>query len=122
MRESSFQDKALEYLNGLLYCKAENVSGNARQSGRPDINACYRGLMLKIELKTTDDAYQASKKQTLELRRWYNAGAVVGVIYSMTALKQLIHDLSYGQEEIYKVLPEDHGCESWYRIPKRYEL
>ena len=52
--EASIQSDILDYLNSLPKSKAENVSGNAQQSGRADINACVKGLMFKIEVKTED--------------------------------------------------------------------
>lgn len=113
--ESSFQSSVLDYLNKLPGCKAENVSGNASQSGRPDINGCFRGRMFKLELKTPDHKYQPSKKQKLELRRWKNAGCVVGVIYNMDMVRELFSlDWSYParvEEHPYK------GCVSWFEIP-----
>lgn len=88
-RESSFQSTVLEYLNSLPGCRAENVSGNASQSGRPDITGCYKGRMFKLELKVPEHNSTASRKQGLELRRWKNAGCVTGVIYTMEAIKHL---------------------------------
>ena len=114
--ESNFQSQVLQYLNSLPNCKAENVSGNAMQSGRPDINGCFRGRMFKLELKTPDYGYQASKKQRLELRKWKNVGCVVGVIYSMKMLYRLF---SFPWEEYpgYDELEEDNHCLSWFDIP-----
>lgn len=114
--ENCFQSSVLKYLNQLLGCKAENVSGNASQSGRPDINGCFCGRMFKLELKTTDHRYQASKKQNLELRKWKNAGCVVGVIYSMDMIYRLFSfdwEMYVGYEE--KI--ERNNCLSWFDIP-----
>lgn len=113
--ESNFQSTVLKYLNSLPGCKAENVSGNANQSGRPDITGCYRGRMFKIELKTPDNKNKASKKQYLELRKWKNAGCVIAVIYDMETLKQLFtldwsKSLSFQGKSV-------NGCSSWYVIP-----
>lgn len=117
--ESTFQDQALTYLNSLPGCRAENVSGNASQSGRPDINGCFRGRMFKLELKTPDHKNKASKKQRLELRRWKNAGCAVGVIYSMETLK-LLFSLDWEKPNrwahVIEVV-ENNGCISWYEIP-----
>lgn len=90
MLESSIQDKVLDYLNSLPDCVAENVSGNARQSGRADINGCYRGKCFKIELKSRDTGYKPSKKQLRYLQRWRNAGAIAGVCYSLDEVKELL--------------------------------
>lgn len=117
--EKNFQTEALKYLNGLPHCKAENVSGNAKQSGRPDINGCYCGRMFKIELKAPDNKNSASKKQSYELQRWHRAGAAVGVIYSMETLKDMMAAM-----ELYRgvknhasyEVQELNGCTSWYTI------
>lgn len=114
--ERSFQSSVLNYLNQLPGCKAENVSGNASQSGRPDINGCFQGRMFKLELKTPDHRYKASKKQTLELRRWKNAGCVVGVIYSMGMIYRLF-SLDWEEYPGYHEKVEDNNCLSWFDIP-----
>ena len=114
--ESTFQSRVLSYLNSLPGCKAENVSGNAMQSGRPDITGCFWGRMFKLELKTPDNRYKASKKQNLELRRWKNVGCVIGVIYSMDILYQLFSwDWDKRPGRIEKA--EANNCLSWYEIP-----
>ncbi len=117
--EKSFQAEALKYLNSLPGCRAENVSGNAKQSGRPDINGCYHGRMFKIELKVPDNKNLASKKQNYELQRWFRAGAAVGVIYSMDSLKEMIGMLelfAYRVENRRYEVYELNGCTSWYKI------
>lgn len=113
--ESNFQSSVLDYLNKLPGCKAENVSGNASQSGRPDINGCFRGRMFKLELKTPDHKYQPSKKQELELRKWKNAGCVVGVVYNMDMVREL-----FSLDWSHPARVEEHphkGCVSWFEIP-----
>ena len=116
--DSSFQSTVLKYLNSLPGCRAENVSGNANQSGRPDINGCYRGRMFKIELKTPDNKNQATKKQHLELRKWKNAGCAVAVIYDMALLKDMFsHD--WDEYEQLQGQAYDNGCLSWYEIPRK---
>ena len=114
--ESSFQSTVLKYLNSLPGCKAENVSGNANQSGRPDINGCYKGRMFKIELKTPDNKNEATKKQSLELRKWKNVGCAVAVIYDMDMLKEMFSFdwCFFEQAHGDKV---ENGCHSWYSIP-----
>ena len=117
-RESNLQSSVLEYLNKLPGCVAENVSGDSHQSGRPDINGCYKGRMFKIELKTPDDKNTTSLKQNLELRRWKRAGCVVGVIYSMNALRWMFRQdwtTLYGMS---LCLAEANGCTSQFSVPK----
>ena len=108
--EKSFQSSALEYLNSLPGCKAENVSGNANQSGRPDITGCYNGRMFKIELKSLDTGYQPSKKQKLELRKWKNVGCAVGVIYSLEFLKY-VFEKPWCDDESIRI---DDTNQSWF--------
>lgn len=120
-RESNFQANALEYLNSIPGCKAENVSGNAHQSGRPDITGCYEGRMFKIELKSPDNGYEANQKQRLELRKWKSVGCSVGIIYSMTTLKEFISDLKgapklVSENFLHVESPESNGCISEYTI------
>jgi hypothetical protein len=114
--ESSFQSSVLEYLNGIPGCKAENVSGNASQSGRPDINGCYKGRMFKLELKIPDHRYKASKKQELELRKWKNAGCVIGVFYSMEAVKDLFK-WHWDGAAFKRTIAEENECVSWFELP-----
>lgn len=118
--EKNFQSSVLEYLNGLPGCRAENVSGNASQSGRPDINGCFNGRMFKLELKTTDNRYKPSKKQKLELRRWKNAGCVVGVVYTMEVVCKLFEETNWNMQYNYTFEKTEIGdCVSWFTIPKR---
>ena len=116
--ESNFQSTVLKYLNSLPGCRAENVSGNANQSGRPDINGCYQGRMFKIELKTPDNKNETTKKQRLELRRWMNAGCAVAVAYDMEFIREL-----FSQDwDSYQQLQGDkfsEDCHSWYIVPPR---
>lgn len=111
--EANFQTTVLKYLNSLPGCKAENVSGNANQSGRPDINGCYKGRAFKLELKSDTTGYKASNKQKIELRRWKNSGCVVGVIHSMRALRYLFETSNWIKGIQYFELEEG----SWFTIP-----
>lgn len=90
MLESALQTKVLNYLNSLHGCIAENVSGNASQSGRPDINGCLYGRCFRIELKSPDTGYKPSKKQLFNLKKWEKAGAITGVCRSLEEVKALL--------------------------------
>lgn len=90
MAERNIQSRVLKYLNSLPKCVAENVSGNASQSGRSDINCCYKGHCIKIELKDPKTGYKPTQQQLLYLRRWELAGATVGVCYSLEEVKNLL--------------------------------
>lgn len=96
--ETSIQSDILDYINSLPKGRAENVSGNAQQSGRADINACINGRTFKIEVKTEDTAYGrkgASTKQRLYLEKWARAGAVSCVVYSVNDVKYLMQRFGY---------------------------
>ena len=93
MAEGSLQSKVLDYLNSLPKCRAENVSGNASQSGRADINACYKGRCLKIELKDPQTGYKPTQQQLLYLKKWAAAGAKTGVCYSLEEVKLLLEEI-----------------------------
>lgn len=100
--EKSIQSAVLQYLNSLPGCMAENVSGNASQSGRADINACYKGYCLKIELKDPKNKhYGVSRQQKLYLEKWKRAGAITRVCYSLDDVKMLIQKVEgYKHNEI----------------------
>lgn len=91
--ESSIQSDILDYINKLPNGRAENVSGNAQQSGRADINACIGGRAFKIEVKTEDTAYGrkgATTKQRLYLEKWARAGAISCVVYNVDDVRYMI--------------------------------
>lgn len=75
MNESAIQSKIITWINAQPGCIAENVRGNATQSGRADINACIKGRCVKIEVKRPDSSYDTTSKQELYLKRWKRAGA-----------------------------------------------
>ena len=93
MGETALQTAVLKYLNSLPECIAENVSGNASQSGRADINACYKGRCIKIELKDEDTGYEPTKQQLHYLDKWNAAGALTAVCYSLSDVKNFIEEL-----------------------------
>ena len=110
--ESSLQTRVLKYLNGLHGCIAENVSGNAMQSGRADINGCYRGRCFRIEVKIPDHKNTASTKQLLNIRKWQNAGALTVVAYSLKFIKSLFTENGICIDE-YVSYQEENGCVSF---------
>lgn len=96
--ETSIQDNLLDYINALPQGTAENVNGNAKQSGRADINACIQGKCFKIEVKTEDTSYGragATTKQRLYLEKWARAGAISCVVYSVDDLKYILQKLGF---------------------------
>lgn len=89
--EKQIQSRIIDYLNSLPECICENVQGTAYASGRPDLNACYKGRLLRIEVKTPDHGNKATVVQEENLKRWAKAGAVSVVVYSLDEVKALVN-------------------------------
>lgn len=102
--EKSITNSILMYLNHLPECSAEKLQGNAISSGRPDINACYRGRTLRIEVKTPDNSYGITQKQEANLKKWGKSGAVSIVAYSVQDMKDFIRRI-------------DAECYGFYQTP-----
>lgn len=114
--ESSITRSVMAYMNSLPGCIAEKVKGSSSSSGRADINACYKGRSIRIEMKTPDHKNTASKKQEHNLEKWYKAGSVVMVAYSLKSVKKALFLIDEGETgEFYRF--EENGCKSWVRIP-----
>ena len=89
-REISIVESIIKYINGLPNGVAEKVQGTLRSSGKSDINACINGRCVRLEVKTADHGNKASKKQSINLRRWSAAGAICAVVYSLEEVKKLL--------------------------------
>lgn len=89
-KENVIVAEILRYLNNLNRSVAEKVQGTALSSGKADINACYKGRTLRIEVKTPDHGNKASKKQEMNLKRWEAAGAYCCVAYNLDDVKSVI--------------------------------
>lgn len=91
--ESTIVNSILKYLNEEVDgCIAEKVHGNRYQKGRPDINGCWKGRCFRIEVKTPDNGYKATKLQLLNLKNWKSAGAITMVAYSLADVRAVIHN------------------------------
>lgn len=99
MREGSIQSKILDYMNSIPHCMAENVSGNAMQSGRSDISACYKGVALKLEVKGGTEGYGATAQQKLYLKMWRAAGAKTAVVESVADVKKIMTLIDEGRAD-----------------------
>ena len=98
-REISIVNKIITYINSLPHGTAEKVQGTSRSSGKADINACINGQAIRIEVKTIDHGNKASKKQSINLKRWSAAGAVCGVVYSLEELIDLLEEYNVQTED-----------------------
>lgn len=114
--EKSITNSIIKYLNSLPDCRAEKVQGGATASGRADINACYRGRTIRIEVKTPDHKNRTSEKQKHNLDKWAKAGAVVMTMYNLDAVKAALWYINHGRTGVF-VMVDDYGCESKLWIP-----
>ena len=92
-REDTIVESILTYINSLPYGVAEKVHGSAMGSGKADINACYKGVSLRLEVKTPDHGNKPSKKQKMNLRRWAAAGARCTTVYSLKEVIQILDEI-----------------------------
>lgn len=92
VREISIVESILSYINSLPTGTAEKVQGTSHSSGKADINACIHGHCIRLEVKTSDHGNKASKKQSINLKRWAAAGAICGVVYSLQEVKELLEE------------------------------
>ena len=91
--ETSITERILKYLNEEIECcVAEKVAGNAFTKDRPDINACWKGLAVRIEVKSPDHDNKPTKGQLLDLKKWKRAGALTMVAYSLLDVKKVINN------------------------------
>lgn len=122
--ESTIQENLIDYINSLPVSSAENVSGNAKQSGRADINACIHGRAFKIEVKTEDTEYGrkgASTKQRLYLEKWARAGAVSCVVYSVDDFRYMYYRM-IGDAHLYHAMRHElklSGRGKWYDVQNK---
>lgn len=114
--ESSITSSVIKYLNSLPGCRAEKLKGSSTASGRADINACYRGRCIRIEMKTPDNRNTASKKQNHNLDKWYRAGAITMVAYSLESVKRAVSIINENDFGEFRRI-EENGCVSWVKIP-----
>lgn len=113
--ESSITTSILKYLNSLPNCIAEKVKGDSTSSGRADINGCFQGQSFRIEIKTPDNKNVASKKQKINLRKWYNAGSTVFVTYTLQFVQAVIPNIISQKEAFNICQQEQNGCRSFAR-------
>lgn len=126
--ETTIQSDIIDYINSLPQGRAENVSGNAQQSGRADINACIEGRAFKIEVKTEDTEYGrqgATTKQRLYLEKWARAGAFSCVVYSVDEVRLVLLLCGFGAlaNETYTALTKKKlqlsGRGKWYDVQNK---
>ena len=74
MKETAITAKLVKKLNAIPRCFARKRHGGAFSSGDPDIQVCYKGLTILIEVKVL--VGELSELQAVMMQRWQDAGAV----------------------------------------------
>jgi len=86
--EKSIVAGILKYLNGIEGCHAVKTHGSAFSGGQPDVDVCFHGQTIKLEVKRPGK--KATVLQEAVLEQWKAAGAVVGVVTSVDEVKEII--------------------------------
>lgn len=98
--EKSIVTGILKFLNSLPVCHARKVAGTDNQAGEPDIDACYHGQTLKLEVKRPKPfGNDGTKLQLATLEKWKAAGAIAGIVRSVDDVKAIIQELDNGRKE-----------------------
>ena len=125
--ETTITHNIMKYLNAQHGIIMEKVKGEAGCSGRADINGCYKGRAVRIEVKTPDDRNKPSKKQLYNLWQWHRAGAICMVVYSLDAVKQAFEQWKHRPRiEPYQfkmdnlIIDEKNSCTSLVVFPPPY--
>lgn len=91
--ESILQRQILHYLNALPNCKAVKVM-KANEEGMPDIFCCYRGTMIAIEVKASEEDARVSrehqKRQAMQLEQWGEAGAFTMYAWDVEQVEKFV--------------------------------
>ncbi|HYF71379.1 MAG TPA: hypothetical protein VD864_01085 [Nocardioides sp.] len=87
--ETSRTQKVLTWLNAQPETFARKVhTGPMGEGGHPDIDGCQRGRAFKIEMKKPGE--RPTLRQMARLRRWQQAGALVGWAESIEHAAQIL--------------------------------
>lgn len=120
--EITITHNIMKYLNDMDGVIMEKVKGEAECSGRADINGCYHGTSVRIEVKTPDNKNKPSKKQLYNLWEWHKAGAITMVVYSLEAVKEAfrVWDETNGKPYHNITISEENNCVSMIMYPNKY--
>lgn len=120
--EITITHNIMKYLNDMDGVIMEKVKGEAECSGRADINGCYHGTSVRIEVKTPDNKNKPSKKQLWNLWQWHKAGAITIVAYSLKAVQEAfrVWDETKGKPYNNITISEENNCVSMIMYPNKY--
>src|SRR5574342_1099523 len=99
--ESNLYAAVRRYLDGLKRAgepiEWRKVHGSATQRrGEPDLDICYGGVCVKIELKT--EKGKLTKLQEHRLAQWKKALAMTAVVRSVGELKDVLRRVDTGYQ------------------------
>jgi len=86
--EDSIVKASLRWLKSLPNCKARKRRGGVSNRGEPDLYGCINGVHFEIEVKAPGN--RLTKHQKVRLEEWEEAGAIVGVSYSLEDTQNII--------------------------------
>jgi hypothetical protein len=119
--ETTITYNIMKYLNDMDGVIMEKVKGEAECSGRADINGCYHGQSVRIEVKTPDNRNKPTKKQLYNLWQWHKAGAITIVAYSLEAVQAAFEEWDKSKSKPYHniVYKEKNKCVSLIMYPNK---
>lgn len=115
--ETTITYNIMKYLNNIDFVIMEKVKGESGCSGRADINGCYKGRSVRIEVKTPDNQNKPSKKQLWNLWKWHRAKAITMVVYSLDTVKRIFDMWDKGERKLFMTFEEENGCTSFVAFP-----
>ena len=87
--EKTIERNILRWLNRQDGVYAEKVHGSPYGgAGKPDIDCCWRGRAVKLEVK--QPGKEPTELQQYELDKWNAAGAISGCVRSVDEVKDLL--------------------------------
>ena len=89
--ESVVVRQILKYLNSLDRCRARKVHGSIYSGGEPDIDCCFKGRSIKIEVKKPGEKVDDKGLQQKILKEWEDAGAIS---FWVTSIEEVVNRLS----------------------------
>ena len=86
-------------------CHARKTSGDGSRAGELDIDCCWQGLAVKLEVKRPGRRHgyanqegRPTKLQTATMNRWKAAGAITGIVYSVDDVKMILAAAAGGRK------------------------
>ena len=70
---------------------AVKTHGGAFAAGEPDVSACIRGRSVHFEVKRSPK-HEATPLQLAKLKRWGDAGSLVGVVSSVADVEGILRN------------------------------